>query len=354
MSLGPQLLDALATKYPDYEILLLGSKQDLIYEKKLLGHELLKKHKKTLVSYIGKKSIPELKDLFLKARLIICHDSMAGHLASYFQTPSLTLSLGTVRPCETTPYGEGHFSLASDLDCFPCYPKTKCEQYPCQTNLLPNKVFSVIESLLMGDLEQNGPASFSHSQKGQTLYKSFRDQLSGLQLLSQDFQEAPNFPDIWRAFYAVLWPYILEEQEVALQITSLRVQDLEKLKTYQYGLEKLYQINLYGVQFTKILGQYFQDPHKYSEKIISTLKDIESVEKMFPKIRKSYPFLAPIIDFYFVERSNRADKNPFVFWKNQSHSYEEAGISVKILYDLIEQTLKKFHKIMDTNRTFDN
>ena len=73
---------------------------------------------------------------------------MVGHLAALFNTPSLTISLGSVRPQETTPYHQNAYNIAPKTKCFPCFPSDACAGFQCHHDIPHQAISGSIKMLI--------------------------------------------------------------------------------------------------------------------------------------------------------------------------------------------------------------
>src|SRR5690606_3299837 len=86
---------------PQFEIIVVGGPEDIKETKELLNLPIVKAYADRIQSIVGKASIEDVYNYLRTTTLFIGHDSMVSHLTSFHQTPSIILSLGTVRPMET-------------------------------------------------------------------------------------------------------------------------------------------------------------------------------------------------------------------------------------------------------------
>ena len=118
-----------------YNICLVGSPAEKVQGDEIIN--LIDKNALTRVkNLIGQTTVEQLSEHLGAADLFLGHDSMTSHLASMEGTQTFTISLGTVRPAETMPYGENHFTLVPNISCFPCFPNDKCSNLECHDEIL--------------------------------------------------------------------------------------------------------------------------------------------------------------------------------------------------------------------------
>ena len=106
-----------------------------------------------LVNLAGKTDVTEAMLMVSRARLMICNDSMALHLASAFQIPTVAVF------CSTSPaFGFGPWNNRAvvvqrdDLPCKPCgahgYKRCPNSTEACMQDLPASQVWRAVETLL--------------------------------------------------------------------------------------------------------------------------------------------------------------------------------------------------------------
>ncbi|MBN2398495.1 MAG: glycosyltransferase family 9 protein [Deltaproteobacteria bacterium] len=100
-----------------------------------------------LVNLMGKTSLTTTGAVLERCELLITGDTGPMHMAAAVGTPVLSLFFGTAYPCETGPYGCGHFILYSDLPCAPCLDPARCESgHACKGMITPPVVMRAFET----------------------------------------------------------------------------------------------------------------------------------------------------------------------------------------------------------------
>lgn len=88
----------------------------------------------------------ELCAVFRHAQVVIGTDSMSGHLASAWQTPTITLATGMSDPARWRPASLTGSVLYSPRECFPCISKRGCTGMACLREVMPGDVIRSLES----------------------------------------------------------------------------------------------------------------------------------------------------------------------------------------------------------------
>ena len=138
-----ELIRSLALSYPDYEIAVVGARQESHW------HELIQKiNLKNLSDFVEKTPLSELIDLCRESQLIIANDSGTAHLAgSIAKVPTLVL-FGPGSPDYIKPIGpEVYCEIPRNISCHPC-EKAEChEKYGYQICLKSISLEAVLERI---------------------------------------------------------------------------------------------------------------------------------------------------------------------------------------------------------------
>lgn len=143
-------LNKIIAKYPEYNILLLGDKNEIS-----IGQEIISKvNSSKLISFIGKTSLMEACEILFDSDMYIGLDSAFMHLAVAYGIPTFTI-LGASSE-DFIGYhkfdSKKHFVIYKELSCRPCHTwiganksrvsnPVKCPDNICLTGLLPDTVF---------------------------------------------------------------------------------------------------------------------------------------------------------------------------------------------------------------------
>lgn len=94
----------------------------------------------------GETDLPELAEVFRRARFAVTVDSGPMHLAAAVGTRCVSL-FGPTAPWRTGPYGPGHIIVRKGLECSPCFSR-KCADPVCMTSISVEDVLGAMEPLL--------------------------------------------------------------------------------------------------------------------------------------------------------------------------------------------------------------
>ena len=142
------LLDALAARWPDHRLAIMGGTDELP-----LAQTIASQTRTPPELLTGRTTLPELIALMRRARLMISNDSGPMHIAVAVGTPVVAL-FGPTDPRLTGPYpfgGPDHVLVRAELDCAPCF-KPGCKNSPgleCMTRIGVEQVLAAAERLMV-------------------------------------------------------------------------------------------------------------------------------------------------------------------------------------------------------------
>jgi len=332
--------------HPNYNITLVGGDKDLDDSFSIINSLTLKDLSSRINNITGKTSIEELSHQLLKADIFVGHDSMVGNLAAYCNIPTLTISLGTVRAYETTPYHSLAYNISPKTACFPCFPDEKCDTFKCHTDIPYQLINSCINQLL----------------NGESISKSFlREKISPFQLSSVEILKA-NFsknnifllekidPEdftlkcIFRVFYRFSWLYFLSSIEESIPLPILNKSTYEGLLNYTKGLQNLYELSEFGKTYSQYILEEISFKTPNIIKIKSLSRKIDEIDRLQILIKNTFPLLSPIVDYFSIEKSNLAGGNIVELTESSYLTFQNNSHVCSMLYELIEQTLSNYMK----------
>ncbi len=327
--------------FPEHRVAIVGGKEDREYEKYFLESTILGKYQDRIDYNIANKEIRSLYLSLRKAQLFVGHDSMVGHLASEAQTPTLTISLGTVRPHETTPYHSKAINVAPRISCFPCTPTKKCDLLPCHGQVSYQAICKLIEMKL-----QNIEISHQNIQdkisifhlENINIFKAY-DPGHGEQELEELIHLTPEINSIFKIYYKILWSLILSDVELSSNPPRVSIKTAKELEHYQKGLTSLFEIYRFGATFAKQLIEDINQGKKAHE-IKETFSKISEIDTLTPIVKQNYPLLAPLVDFYFVAIANIREEELIQVAESALLIFDSAQNAVSALFELSGQTLE--------------
>jgi len=333
-----ELLYNFLKTFSDYDVILVGSPSEQSMAKKILEHQILNNYSSKILNLVGKSTIKQLFQEIKNAQLFVGHDSMCGHIASYVGTRSITISLGTVRPQETTPYGSGNINIVPKTACFPCFPTDKCDNYLCHKDISINKTIKVIADCLQGhEIIDDSDPIINTSRIFTTKIKEDFGQLC------LPMTEVNTVNDLFKSYYMILWSYLLNEKEVNLKIPNLLKIDLDAVSFYQEGIEHLFELVSFAVTFSGQILKEAENKMPNVEKIQSYANKLVEVDQLANLLKGPYPELTPLINYFEVAKANVEGESILEVAQNTfvtNHSYKN---SIQILFELMEKTMSSYN-----------
>ncbi len=116
-----QVLDAVLTHFPDFDIGLIGSAKESFFVSQIIGES----QNKRIINFSNKTSLTELANLIASAKAMLSTDSGPAHLANSLKTPVLVL-FGAGNEKNTAPYNQPYLLglRLGKLSCEPCKKNT--------------------------------------------------------------------------------------------------------------------------------------------------------------------------------------------------------------------------------------
>jgi heptosyltransferase-2 len=123
------------------EIVLLGAAGDAEVADQFM------KRVPTAENRVGKTSLAEFMDALVAARLVVCNDSGAMHVASALGVPTLSI-FGSTEPALTGPMGPRSRVMRHHVPCSPCFLRDCPLDFACMGGITPDAAIEAAEQLL--------------------------------------------------------------------------------------------------------------------------------------------------------------------------------------------------------------
>lgn len=324
-------------------ITIVGAKNEMLKSHVITENPLLKQYSARLLNITGKTSIEELSKVIAQAKLFVGHDSMVGHLAALNSTPTLTISLGNVRPHETTPYQMNAYNLAPRTKCFPCFPSDSCAYTQCHHDIPYQLVSNIIKQLMTGtpidaDWIKNANSSFHLSSVN--FYRSrFHNGQLTLDSLISDQQDVA---DIFRTLYRVTWSFVMNNVEENFPFPKLTPTSHRDLLDAMTGLQHLFELSEFGQKYSRYILEEISSPTPSISKIKEYSKKIDEIDHLQAMVQKTSPYLAPIIDYFTVRKGNLFGENIVKLTESSYYCFEENAQLTSVMYELIQNTIAEY------------
>jgi hypothetical protein len=333
-------------------VTVVGAKNEVLKSNILLENPLLKTFSNRLINLTGKTSIEELYNELESSLLFVGHDSMVGHMAALTNTTSLTISLGNVRPFETTPYHANAYNLSPRTKCFPCFPSDKCSYFQCHHDIPYQVVNSAIKELLESrelgsEWVKKSISSFHLSSIN--LYRS--SILDGAQRLTNIIENHQDSNEVFKTLYRIAWSFIISNQEEAFAFPKLNPTSHADLFAALKGLQHLYELSDFGKKYSRYILEEIGSSTPSVTKIKDFSKKIDEIDTLQKLVQKTSPQLAPIIDYFTVRKANLYGENIVKLTESSYMTFEECGDICRIMYELIENTISEYKNNNKTTST---
>jgi ADP-heptose:LPS heptosyltransferase len=341
-----EVIYSLCKHHPQYKITLVGSKSEINRSLEILDNPLLTQHLDRISNLVGKTTLMDLFHLLKASKLFVGHDSMGGHMASLAQTQSLTVSLGSVRPHETTPYGNLNYCISPTVRCFPCMPDQACGYYSCHNDISVSVLLQCMTQLLSKgvieakNLEQNIPLISLQTVK---IYVSHITEDNTLKL-NEIFDRPLNTKELFSYMYEVYFRYVLFETELKEKIPQFSNQALSELGNYQNAIQNIYELGEFGKKYAQFLENEYQMDVPNIEKINQYKKNLNDIFDLLEKLATVYAHLEPIVKYFKVRSCNVIGNSTLDLVQQLKVIFEEVTIFSKIFFNFSQQITSMFTK----------
>lgn len=330
-------LHHITTDIPDTSVFIVGSKDDELEANQIANHELLKD--RSIITFIDKNS-KELIDLFKECRLFLGHDSLLSHIAAHTHTPSLILSLGSVRPNDTTPYNEFAYNLAPKIGCFPCKLESPCDDYACHEQINMNVVIDMAKQIFdQGLINDDFMDKYDQRTYGSQLniYAHERSE-NGLVQYKLNYS-LPDIKEIFLHFYTIIWQFYLRDISLNVPYSHMEAQDLDHLYQYKISLAKIQRLYQFASNYSSELCDELNKKNLDKDKLSVLMNKLEEIDQMLFAIVKSFPYLSPLVNFFYIKKNNtKGTTAQDMAIGSQLTFFEGTNIAGAFL-ELVEQTL---------------
>ncbi|MAX66471.1 MAG: glycosyltransferase family 9 protein [Bacteriovoracaceae bacterium] len=335
-----ELIYKLAQENPDAQFYIVGGQEDADEAARLIHSPALEKLQKRIHIRAGKDKISDTYQLLSNAKLFIGHDSMVSHLAAETLTPSLIISLGTVKPFETSSYSAHTINIVPKNKCFPCKVETSCELLPCHGSI-NYQVVSTIASAMFKDVPINTKFLKSHLTpmhlNTAKIFQSDYD-ANGLTLneLSSDYK---NTQDVFKAYYKIIWLYYLRSTETNAELPEITKDTAQELYRYLGGVHYLFELYNFGVKYSNKIIDCTDKKETDLEEIQDYINKLGEIDQLCHITKKAYPLLQGLVDYFYVNKANALGNNLKEITQNNLLNYYDASNLAAVINDFIEKSV---------------
>jgi ADP-heptose:LPS heptosyltransferase len=346
-----EIIFKICGEFKDYTVNIVGTGKEREVAEHIIKDPILQKYSKRLQNLAGKTNIEELKVSLEKASHFIGHDSMVAHLASITKTPTLIVSLGSVRPIETAPYQTGAIILSPRTDCFPCKPDEKCSFFQCHADVSYQATYAVTKRFL-----KDNEISYEELKKnispfhldGLNIDITYLNNIGHIQLKRVN-NHPLNMKELFTQFYNISWSFVFLDQELILPYPKLTKKSHAHLLQYLDGLKQLFDLSEFGKKYSLYILEEINSKSPRIEKIKEFSEKIDDIEKLSELVKETYPLLLPLISYFEVVKANLVGENIVELSESSYVVFNDCTTMCTILYELVENTIAEF-KIKKDNR----
>ena len=328
------------------EVHLYGAKNEAKEAEIISASTILKKYSNRLFNHVGKFNLEKTFESLGECTHFTGHDSLLGHLAKVQQLPTLTLSLGTVRALETTPYGPHSYVLTPRSKCYPCFPDTPCSFYQCHADLSYQASASIL-NMFTKEVHVNAAEiskDISSFHLDSLDIQEFGQSKTGWFTLAKIGDDAPLFRDYIRDIYRIALAFKLEEVEEQLSFPNLSREHLQKLEHLQQGVQQYYELCEFGKKYSRYILVEVSQKEPDLNLIKAHAEKIDEVDRLQELLKQTYSELTPLIDFYKVMKFNLEGENIVELSESSYVVYNDNSNLCSVLYELFDQTINHLQK----------
>ncbi len=328
------------------EVHLFGAQNESHDADIIVKSTILKKFSNRIKNHVGKYNLEQSFEKLGECSHFIGHDSLLGHLAKLQGLPTLSVSLGTVRALETTPYGPNSFVLSPRSKCYPCFPDTSCSFYQCHADVSYQATAAILNNFAKHniiDTEQiyKDVSSFHLDSLD---IQEFGQTSTGWYSIEKLGPDSPLYRDFIRDIYKVALAFKLEEIEEELSFPNLSKEHLHSLEHLQQGVQQYYELCEFGKKYSRYILVEVSKSEPNLELIKEYADKIDDVDRLQELLKQTYKELTPIIDFYKVMKFNLDGENIVELSESSYVVYNDNSILCSVLFELFGQTINHLQK----------
>jgi len=338
-----ELIFKLLKSNPTYSVTILGAKADIANAELITLTPTLKEFSHRINNQTSKLNIEESFNEVKNSKLFIGHDSMVSHLASIAEKESIIISLGPVKPHETSPYCDKVVNIASTTSCSDTHELKDIN--PQLINFIANEKLAS-RALTSESLKTNVN---TFSLQGIKIYNSKFD-LGGLRL-NNLLEDTCSSQDVMRKFLRICFSYYLNDLELEMSIPKLNQESIHTLRILKDGMEYMNELFHHAMITCNAILEETSSKKSDTKNIQQQIKKLAEIDKLLLVTVNKYKLLKPVHDFFYINRLNSKGKDLAQITQSNLVSYYEAQNFLSFVEDLTNTTLGP--KIIDRNTTKD-
>lgn len=328
-------------------IQIVGSNDDLEAQREMLNYPGLQKYTDRIETFCGVNSLEMTYKLVAWSSLFIGHDSMVSHMAALAQTPSLIISLGPVRPHESSPYGNFNITLAPNTECFPCSPEKSCDYFACHNDVSPKVIAELVnqlqqtEAISWDQIISNLPNVLTQNTD---FYQAIYPESGQGQFLQRQSGYL-DLNELFRNFYYYAWFIYLKDEAPYITVAQISESTSRHLLGHIELITNLREAFRFGVKYTQQILNYHAKENKRPSELQELLLQINEVNSLCNDTAKVAPLLAPVVDFFLVSISNAKGETAEEITQSSLLLYNDAANICEVLIELSEQVLARNNQL---------
>lgn len=341
----------LSKKHPTSKIIIVGNDEDSKEQYKLLDYSSFAEIQDKVEFGAGKLSIEEVYNKLKNAKLFIGHDSMVSHLAAITDTPSIIVSLGTVRPAETTPFHDKVINIVPKSKCYPCALETNCSLYSCHSDI-NHQVVVGIANIILQDKEISKETLFENISTFHLdsckLYYAQINKAGNFNLVNftDDYM---SYNETIHSFYKLIWSLYFKDEEIFVNTPQITKATAAQLLENLNGLQYLFELFNFGAKYSKQLVEESKKSDCNSEIVTSLISKLSEIDRLCDVTKKTYNLTASLIDYFYVAKANAKGNGLREIAENYLVLFHDSLNICAMLYELVENTVKPFHQEAELN-----
>lgn len=326
------------------EVVLVGDKNEQAAAEQIRTAPVLDPFVKRIRNEAGKMNLEGVSQLFTPETIFIGHDSMVGHLAALNRSRIITISLGTVRPSETTPYISGAYNIAPRSKCFPCFPQDNCDLHQCHADIPYQVVAGALGLLIKGEEVNAKTMVQATSLFHLSSVDIFKTEFSSADLLDikSQLNHEPLLADVFRQVLRVTWLYSLGGVEENQNFPQLSSNGHKELLNRMAGLQYLFELCEFGKKYSRYILEEISSQVPSLGKIKDFSKKIDEIDSLQALVKKTHPQLAPIVDYFAVAKGNLSGENLVELTESSFVAFEDSRLVTSVVYDLLEKIVAEY------------
>jgi ADP-heptose:LPS heptosyltransferase len=345
-----ELIFKLAKDNPEHSLHIVGGPEDAAEAQRISNSPALKNLNGRLYIHAGTMDISGTYQILMESDLFVGHDSLVSHIAAETMTPTIVLSLGTVRPHETTAYQANVINISPRIKCFPCQIETHCQTLPCHNSISHQAVATIAHGLLNNEVIDSKflKAKINTFQLDTVRIFSSKYQETGL-VLTEISENYLSMEDVFKNFFTVIWQCYLRDTDINVALPDISENTARELYKYQDGVNYLYEIYSFGVTFSNKIIQEAEKTTPNLQAIQENITKLSELDQLCDITKKSYPMLSGFIDYFYVHKANTPGNNILEISKNNLLTYYDASNLTAVLYEFVEKSVSPYVNTAPTN-----